>query len=65
MGRERPDRPQEQDLTDPVWDMTVQCWQHDPDRRPKMMQVVATLREWQAFLSLEHEHRGMTCLYFL
>ena len=52
---ELPDRPQEQDLTDPVWDMTVQCWQHEPDRRPRMTEVVATLREWQALSSLGYE----------
>ena len=65
MNRELPDRPREQDLTDPVWDMTVQCWHHNPDSRPKMTQVVATLREWQVFLSLEHEHCDMMCFYFL
>ena len=62
---ELPDRPQEQDLTDSVWDMTVRCWQHEPDSRPKMTEVVATLREWQVFPSLEHEHRGMTRFYFV
>ena len=65
INHELPDRPQQQDLTDPVWDMTVRCWQHEPDRRPKMTEAVATLREWQAFLSLVHKHRGMTCFYFL
>ena len=49
MERKLPDRPQEQDLTDPVWDMTVRCWEHEPDRRPRMTEVVATLREWQVF----------------
>ena len=49
--RELPGRPQEQDLTDPVWDMTVQCWAHEPDRRPKMTEVVSTLREWQVYSS--------------
>ena len=51
-NRELPDRPQAQDLTDPVWDMTLRCWQHEPDRRPKTTEVVATLREWQVFSSL-------------
>ena len=46
MACERPDRPREQDLTDPVWDMTVQCWQQDPSRRHNMNKVVTTLREW-------------------
>ena len=63
--RELPGRPQEQDLTDPVWDMTVQCWAHEPDRRPKMTEVVSTLREWQVFISLRHENRDTTCFYFL
>ena len=58
--RELPDRPQEQDLTDQVWDMTVQCWQYEPDCRPKMMEVVATLREWQVLLSLGYEQHDTT-----
>ena len=62
---ELPDRPQEQDLTDPVWEMTVRCWQHEPDRWPKTTEIVATLRGWQVFLSLEHDHRGMTRFHFL
>jgi hypothetical protein len=49
MGCERPDRPQEQDLTDSVWDITVWCWQQDPIRRPEMKKVVTILREWQVF----------------
>ena len=65
INRELPDRPKERGLTDPVWDMTLRCWQHEPDRRPKMTEVVATLREWQVFLSLEHEHCNMACFYFL
>ena len=55
--RELPDRPQEKDLTDPVWEMTVRCWEHEPDRRPRMAEVVATLREWQVLFSLRHERR--------
>ena len=55
--REMPGRPQRQDLTDPVWDMTVRCWEHEPDHRPKTMEVVATLREWQVFSSLAHGQR--------
>ena len=54
--RELPDRPQEKDLTDLVWEMTVRCWEHEPDRRPRMTEVVTTLREWQV-LFLRHEHR--------
>ena len=62
---ELPDRPQERGLTDPVWDMTVRCWQHEPDRRPKTTEVVAALREWQAFHLLGHEHRDVTSSSFL
>ena len=65
MNHELPDRPQKEGLTDQVWDMTVQCWNHNPDSRPKMTEVVAALREWQVLLSLEHEHCDMTCFYFL
>ena len=54
---EIPDRPQEHGLTNPVWDMTVRCWQHEPNLRPKMTEVVATLREWQVFSSLAREQR--------
>ena len=49
MEGERPDRPQERDLTNPVWDMTVRCWQEDPVLRPRVERVVVTLREWQVF----------------
>ena len=45
----RPARPQEAQglgLTDPVWDMTVRCWDQDPARRPIMVDVVRLLREW-------------------
>ena len=54
MEGERPNRPQEQDLTDPVWEMTERCWQEDPVLRPRMKEAVAVLREWQAFLPLKH-----------
>ena len=54
MQRELPDRPQRQDLTDSVWEITVRCWQNDPDHRPTMTEVVTTLREWQALSSLGH-----------
>ena len=46
MKGDRPDRPQDQGLTDPVWDITVRCWQEDPVLRPKISEVVATLRKW-------------------
>ena len=55
----RPGRPQKQDLTDQIWNMTTRCWQQDPLLRPKMMEVVQTLREWQVLLPLQHEHLDM------
>lgn len=45
----RPDRPfeaQELGLADPIWNMTVKCWQQDPARRPTITAVVGLLREW-------------------
>ena len=51
MEGERPDRPREQDLTNPVWDTTVRCWQEDPVLRPRMKEVAATLHEWCVFPS--------------
>ncbi|KAF9785472.1 kinase-like domain-containing protein [Thelephora terrestris] len=42
---ERPDRPQDPDLTDSVWDMTHTCWCHDPAHRPTISKVVQILRE--------------------
>jgi serine/threonine protein kinase len=42
---ERPDRPQDPDLTDSVWDMTRTCWCHDPAHRPTISKVVEILRE--------------------
>lgn len=46
MDGERPDRPNEPDLTDSVWTMTLGCWLQDPVQRPVMTKVVAVLREW-------------------
>jgi len=44
----RPDRPpgaQELGLVDPIWNMTVNCWQQDPVHRPMITTVVGFLRE--------------------
>ena len=30
----------------PMWNMTVDCWRHDPVSRPTMPTVVEFLREW-------------------
>ncbi|KAF9645010.1 kinase-like protein [Thelephora ganbajun] len=49
MDGERPARPQgtqELGLVDPVWGMTVNCWQQEPTHRPIMAAVVGFLREW-------------------
>ena len=60
MGGKRPVRPrgtQELGLVDSMWDMTVNCWQQDPARRPTIAAVVGFLREWQVvFLFV-----GSTC----
>ena len=65
MEGERPDRPNEQDLTDSVWDTTVRCWQEDPVLRPRMKEVAATLREWCVFPSLcttlKPQHIPISC----
>ena len=59
MEGERPTRPRgtrelELGLVDPIWDMAVNCWQHDPANRPTMVAVVGFLREWSGvFLSAE------------
>ena len=30
---------------DPVWDLTLSCWQQDPSLRPTAAEVVRTLHE--------------------
>ena len=47
MRGERPARPrgaQKLGLVKSVWDMTVDCWQQDPVRRPTIAEVVTSLR---------------------
>ena len=49
MGGERPMYPfgaQKLGFVEPIWDMTINCWQHDPSRRPPIANVVEFLREW-------------------
>ena len=49
MGGERPmypDGAQKLGFVEPIWSMTMNCWQHDPGRRPAMATVVGFLREW-------------------
>ena len=56
MEGERPNRPQDQNLSDPIWDMTKRCWKEDPVLRPRMEEVVTILRERQVFFPLKHGH---------
>ena len=49
MDGERPDRPHHPCLTDPLWDITRDCWHQDHVHRPAITKVVKTLREWQVF----------------
>lgn len=53
----------------PVWNMTVDCWRHNPAFRPLMAAVVEFLREWSVIslhtinpptgsLQLHPPHRG-------
>lgn len=49
IGGGRPARPQgaqKLGLTDPVWEMTLRCWQQDPAHRPTVTEVVRLLHEW-------------------
>ena len=48
-GGERPARPQEAQelgLMDPLWDITVRCWDQNLAQRPTMIEVARPLREW-------------------
>jgi serine/threonine protein kinase len=40
----RPERPAHSSLTDDVWNLTQRCWDHDPEQRPGISEVVAHLR---------------------
>jgi len=58
----QPDRPlgtQELGLVDPIWDMTVNCWQQDPAHRPIITTVVGFLRE---FYTLRTTNRPLSTL---
>lgn len=41
---ERPDRPNHPSLTDEIWELTLQCLDENPRRRPEIMDVVRCLR---------------------
>ena len=49
----RPDRPTDPSLTDDLWDLTEQCWNHDPRRRPEISEVVLRLRTLLAHAELD------------
>lgn len=40
----RPERPTDPNLTDDLWNITNQCWNHDARRRPRIAEVVVQLR---------------------
>jgi len=40
----RPDRPTDPRLTDDLWDLIKHCWNHDPQRRPEISEVILHLR---------------------
>ena len=43
VGGERPARPIHPNFTDALWTMMQQCWDHDPRRRPKVLQILCSL----------------------
>ncbi|KAF9779338.1 kinase-like domain-containing protein [Thelephora terrestris] len=45
MDGERPDRPQDSGLTDPVWDLACTCWHPELTRRPTITKLVGIIRE--------------------
>jgi len=40
----RPERPAHPNLTDDIWNLTEQCWDHDWHRRPDISEVISRLR---------------------
>jgi len=49
----RPDRPTDLNLSDDLWDLTEQCWNHDPRRRPEISEVVPRLRTLSSHTDLD------------
>ena len=43
---ERPERHTHTDLTDNIWSLMEQCWDHYPWNRPKISSVLGILRDW-------------------
>lgn len=44
LSGKRPERPAHSSLTDELWDLTECCWDQEPQRRPKISEVVRRLR---------------------
>jgi len=53
LSGDRPDRPIDPSLTDDLWDLTKHCWNHDPQRRPGISEVVLRLRSFSAHADLD------------
>jgi len=52
----RPGRPMHPSLTDDIWNLIEQCWDHDPQRRPDISDVTSYLR---TKFALPHGDDGM------
>ena len=44
LSENRPGRPVHLSLTDDLWNLTEQCWDHDPQRRPDISGIISYLR---------------------
>ena len=44
LGGNRPTRPAHPNFTDNIWGIVKRCWNHDPQRRPEIAEVVHWLR---------------------
>ena len=40
----RPERPTHPNLTDDIWNLTEQCWDRDPQRRPDISEIISRLQ---------------------
>lgn len=40
----RPQRPMDPNLTDDLWDLTEECWAHDPQGRPRIPEIILRLQ---------------------
>ena len=67
MGGERPARPQWGEglwLMNPLWDITVRCWDQDPVQRPTMMEVARPIHEWLVHSVHMNEICVMICFWY-